>query len=355
MALHNLATVFAPNLLRKQDSNALGMVVDTPLINNCFNVLLRDYDYIFGVGAFSFFFFFFSSIIALLGAQHKPIDATLTHDGSAAVCCRALYDYKVTTFRILTAAYPQQGESDDELSFQTGNIIKLIYERTDGWWIGEFKVGNFGRFPATYVKKWSAKQSESFTKRQQFKIKEANIKKQLDQELNQMKQLNEEKERVLQEIDEMNLKKAMLEREFFVLKKVLGTCPEKPHRLREAPSLPAAAGGGGGDRGGGRPGGGKGEGRREKGQEKGYQEGEGQEGAEKGGGREEGGGEEGGQEKAPQPAAGRAWKARRWRSSPSRSRNSPRTARTTERRCRRSTRRRTSSSRAWRCCWVPCR
>jgi len=49
MALHNLATVFAPNLLRKADSNALGMVVDTPLINSCFNILLRDFDYVFGV------------------------------------------------------------------------------------------------------------------------------------------------------------------------------------------------------------------------------------------------------------------------------------------------------------------
>ena len=114
------------------------------------------------------------------------------------------------------------------MTFQTGNIIKLIYERVDGWWIGEFKVGNFGRFPATYVKKWSAKQSESFTKRQQFKIRESNIKKQLEQEMNQIKQLTAERDSVMHEIDEMNLRKANLEREFFVLKKALEPLLKNP-------------------------------------------------------------------------------------------------------------------------------
>jgi len=71
MALHNLATVFAPNLLRPQQSNgmrvfiklfacvgfvseggeisALGMVTDTPKINGVVNTLLQDYEYVFEV------------------------------------------------------------------------------------------------------------------------------------------------------------------------------------------------------------------------------------------------------------------------------------------------------------------
>ncbi|KAL6045805.1 Rho GTPase-activating protein 45 [Cleaved into: Minor histocompatibility antigen HA-1] [Balamuthia mandrillaris] len=49
MELHNLATVLAPNLLRKQEANAIGMVVDTPTINSIVNTLTRDFEYVFRV------------------------------------------------------------------------------------------------------------------------------------------------------------------------------------------------------------------------------------------------------------------------------------------------------------------
>ncbi len=94
MALHNLATVFAPNLLKSHQSNAIGMVTDTPKINAVINTLLQDYEYVF---------------------EDKEIDHSLTAEGKAAVCCRALYDY--------------EAKSPDELSFKKGNIIKIIHER----------------------------------------------------------------------------------------------------------------------------------------------------------------------------------------------------------------------------------
>jgi hypothetical protein len=94
MALHNLATVFAPNLLKWHQSNAIGMVTDTPKINAVINTLLQDYEYVF---------------------EDKEIDHSLTAEGKAAVCCRALYDY--------------EAKSPDELSFKKGNIIKIIHER----------------------------------------------------------------------------------------------------------------------------------------------------------------------------------------------------------------------------------
>eukprot|EP00005_Dracoamoeba_jomungandri_P002096 CAMPEP_0174253966 /NCGR_PEP_ID=MMETSP0439-20130205/3325_1 /TAXON_ID=0 /ORGANISM="Stereomyxa ramosa, Strain Chinc5" /LENGTH=987 /DNA_ID=CAMNT_0015335303 /DNA_START=51 /DNA_END=3011 /DNA_ORIENTATION=- len=185
MALHNLATVFAPNLLRKQQSNAFGMVVDTPMINSIVNTLISEYDYIF---------------------EDLPIEAHLTEPGTAARCCRALYDYK--------------GESDEELNFEQGNIIKIIQERKDGWWIGVFK-GSFGRFPASYVKKWSAKQSESFTERQKVKQEENKLRKQHEDLQQEIQELEEKREKMINTIDNIQRRKHQLNREFFSLKKAL--------------------------------------------------------------------------------------------------------------------------------------
>ncbi len=49
MAVHNLATVFAPALLRKNEGDAFGMMSDTPKINAIFNIIMNDFDYIFKV------------------------------------------------------------------------------------------------------------------------------------------------------------------------------------------------------------------------------------------------------------------------------------------------------------------
>src|SRR4051794_40700464 len=85
--------------------------------------------------------------------QGKRIEAGFTDPEKSSPCCRALYDY--------------EAKNPDELSFPKGSIIRIIEERADGWWIGEYKEGKFGRIPATYLKKLSDEQSQEFTLRQQ--------------------------------------------------------------------------------------------------------------------------------------------------------------------------------------------
>lgn len=186
MALHNLATVFAPNLLKSHQSNAIGMVTDTPKINAVINTLLQDYEYVF---------------------EDKEIDHSLTAEGKAAVCCRALYDY--------------EAKSPDELSFKKGNIIKIIHEREDGWWIGEYKAGNFGRVPATYVQKLSDKQSQEFNKRQQFKQQMKRLTDEKEEQDREIQIMNEQRDELMREIEEIENNRNKLMAEFYHLKESL--------------------------------------------------------------------------------------------------------------------------------------
>jgi len=59
MAIYNLATVFAPNLLAPRDKNMLQMVEDTPLVHGLVNSLIKDFDFIFTVNNHPHLFFFF--------------------------------------------------------------------------------------------------------------------------------------------------------------------------------------------------------------------------------------------------------------------------------------------------------
>lgn len=49
MALHNLATIFGPNLLVSPDRSTLVMVQDTPQISAIVSTLIEEYSTIFGV------------------------------------------------------------------------------------------------------------------------------------------------------------------------------------------------------------------------------------------------------------------------------------------------------------------
>lgn len=54
MEIHNLATIFGPNLLVSPDRSTLAMVQDTPQINAIVNAMIEDYSTIFGVRSNSF-------------------------------------------------------------------------------------------------------------------------------------------------------------------------------------------------------------------------------------------------------------------------------------------------------------
>jgi len=110
MAIHNIATVFAPNLLKSRESNTLQLVQDTPTVNGIVHTLITEYEYIF--------------------ADEDPED----------------------TFVMVQSIYEYTGKNDNEISFDVGEEIKVTNQRKDGWWFGENKNGKQGLFPGSYVK-----------------------------------------------------------------------------------------------------------------------------------------------------------------------------------------------------------
>jgi len=65
-------------------------------------------------------------------------ESSIDHTSSAnGVRCAVLYDYK--------------SERDDELKMSTGDVIRVLEKRPDGWWRGQLN-GSTGLFPSTYVK-----------------------------------------------------------------------------------------------------------------------------------------------------------------------------------------------------------
>eukprot|EP01133_Synstelium_polycarpum_P016008 gene16008-19046_t len=117
MQIHNLSTVFGPNLIREKQlsassTNVQSLVEDTPIINALTLSLIRDYQYIFG-------------------------DKELPEQK---VLAKTLYEYNGS----------EEGPQTDDLLFAQGVTIRVTQQARDGWWLGEYQ-GKTGRFPATYV------------------------------------------------------------------------------------------------------------------------------------------------------------------------------------------------------------
>lgn len=121
MVVNNLATVFAPNLLRQREENIVQSAMDTPLINGLVSILIKDYEMIF--------------------STEEPPELTPA---------------------LAKAMYAHKAENENQLSFAVDDIIR-VYQQGDakGWWYGEFN-GNFGLFPGSFV------QLQPVNKKQQF-------------------------------------------------------------------------------------------------------------------------------------------------------------------------------------------
>eukprot|EP00012_Vannella_robusta_P009987 CAMPEP_0206196538 /NCGR_PEP_ID=MMETSP0166-20121206/8511_1 /ASSEMBLY_ACC=CAM_ASM_000260 /TAXON_ID=95228 /ORGANISM="Vannella robusta, Strain DIVA3 518/3/11/1/6" /LENGTH=675 /DNA_ID=CAMNT_0053614039 /DNA_START=16 /DNA_END=2043 /DNA_ORIENTATION=+ len=109
MAIHNVATVFGPNILRSADNSAMAMIQGTAAVNAITCDMIQSYEEICEVDENEDFL-------------------------SVAV---ALYKYDAT--------------SDSQVSFVEGAIVFVTKEDTGGWWEGEVN-GEFGFFPSNYVK-----------------------------------------------------------------------------------------------------------------------------------------------------------------------------------------------------------
>jgi len=151
MAIHNLATVFAPNLLspKEGEKNMLEIVEDTPQVHGLVNTLIKDFT-------------------AIFADEPEPITA------------RAMYDYT--------------GQSESEITFKAGDLVKVTKQGNEGWWTGELN-GKSGMFPASYVKPMPPGAS----KRQKFIEDMDLVRKDVDDKTKIKHKMTEAKEQLSQE------------------------------------------------------------------------------------------------------------------------------------------------------------
>lgn len=49
------------------------------------------------------------------------------------------------------AAYPFAARNADELNLDEGDVIKVLRQEDEHWWVGEMKDARQGYFPASYT------------------------------------------------------------------------------------------------------------------------------------------------------------------------------------------------------------
>lgn len=47
--------------------------------------------------------------------------------------------------------YPYEANRADELTIQPGDVITVLYQDNENWWMGELADGRQGYFPSNYV------------------------------------------------------------------------------------------------------------------------------------------------------------------------------------------------------------
>lgn len=161
MAIHNLATVFAPNLLKPQEGNMLQVVQDTPLVNGIVVTFIEEFDAIF--------------------SEEEPSEV-------APVMAKTLYDYAAQT--------------SNELTIKKDDIVRVHQQGAKGWWYGELN-GKFGLFPGSYVQLMP----QGLNKKQKFLKEMEAVKNNIDEENSLIQELEQTKEQILKEMNMLNQKK----------------------------------------------------------------------------------------------------------------------------------------------------
>jgi hypothetical protein len=127
MPLHNVATVFASNILRDKDASLLQTVEASPLVNNCVICLLEYQDHLLGGGPF-------------------PVKS----------------EFPLRPYASAHHAYAPSAPGDLELS--EGDVLGVLTQGGDGWWYGECR-GRYGRFPGSYVALLEEKEADKWRKK----------------------------------------------------------------------------------------------------------------------------------------------------------------------------------------------
>lgn len=175
MAVHNVATVFAPNILKSSDGNILNVVQDSPLVNSTISSLIEDYSIIF--------------------SDKEPPEI-------APKLSLALYDY--------------EAKSDNEVSLKKGEVVHVHEERDKGWWYGEVN-GKYGLFPGSYVEV----QDQSMSKKQQFLLELKNMRNKLEQNKLKLENLKQIKKEILEEEENLGQIEKASREEASILKKTI--------------------------------------------------------------------------------------------------------------------------------------
>eukprot|EP01117_Protostelium_nocturnum_P001598 TRINITY_DN1193_c0_g1_i1.p1 TRINITY_DN1193_c0_g1~~TRINITY_DN1193_c0_g1_i1.p1 ORF type:complete len:786 (-),score=298.11 TRINITY_DN1193_c0_g1_i1:167-2524(-) len=160
MGIPNLATVFAPNLLRSEDGDMGTMVHHTPQINAIVGTLIQDYEYIF---------------------NNKDLGE-----------------------EIAVAQFEYNPEGDGQLKLVVGDQVKVIAQGENGWWQGELK-GKIGTFPGSYVK------MEKTSRKAKF-LEEMNAeKKKLSEKTLFVETMQESKRKMEEELNDLKSQRTEIE------------------------------------------------------------------------------------------------------------------------------------------------
>lgn len=204
MPIHNIATVFGPNLLRQKDANMLQMVEDTAQINNIVNLLINYDGYLL---------------------NDRPMPEDIDEDQLEGTYAKAVYDY-----------IPENKETD--LTFKKNDMISVILQGIDGWWKGELN-GSFGKFPGSYVQILTGDELKKNMRRVKFKQEMVRLRKQDVDEDKTLERLEKEKEELLSIQSELNNQWSELETIFSSLSEKLvnicgkDTCQKFADKLKQ--------------------------------------------------------------------------------------------------------------------------
>jgi len=192
MPIHNISTVFGPNLLRQKDANMLQMVEDTAQINNIVNLLINYDGYLL---------------------NDRPMPETIDEDRLVGTYCKAMYDY-----------IPEESAKETDLTFKKNDIINVILQGTAGWWKGELN-GCFGKFPGSYVQILQGEELKKNMRRVRFKQEMIRLRQQDIDEDKTLERLQKEKEELLAAQGELNVQWGQLEQVFSSLaRKLTDSC-----------------------------------------------------------------------------------------------------------------------------------
>lgn len=93
------------------------------------------------------------------GLQKRP--SVKVKDKSNAFVCSHRFVFLLLSVCFVKALYDYEGQTDDELSFPEGAIIRILNKENqddDGFWEGEFS-GRIGVFPSVLVEELSASEN----------------------------------------------------------------------------------------------------------------------------------------------------------------------------------------------------